>query len=177
MVLQPSDATVEPDPTSYNEAMRSAHKERWLEAWKIVDTPERQKAIRNRWVFTIKRNPDGSILKYKARLVAKGFQQEEGIDYKETFSALCRYESIRTLVAIAATEKLHMKQFDVSTAFLHGKIDEDLYIFPPQGLEVPEGESPKAQEKFVWSETISKVLARETNDLPCHHQLFPIEIC
>ena len=86
MALQPSEANVEPDPTSYNEAMRSVHKDKWLEAinnelssfektgtWEIVDAPDRQKAIRNRWVLTIKRNPDGSILKYKARLVAKGF--------------------------------------------------------------------------------------------------------
>lgn len=71
--------------------------------------------------------------RYKARLVARGFLQRQGVDYIETYAPVVRYKSIRMLLAMAATEKLDMLQFDVKTAFLYGSLQEDIWIQLPEG--------------------------------------------
>ncbi len=85
-------------------------------------------------MFKIKYNSENVPERYKARLVAKGFDQEEGIDYKETFSPVVKVQSIRLLLAISVNEGLFVHHVDISTAFLYGILDEDVYIEPPQGL-------------------------------------------
>jgi hypothetical protein len=107
--------------------------------FELVKLPKGKKAIRNRWVFDIK--SDG---RKRARLVAKGFSQIEGIDYNELFSPVVRYESVRLLLALAALEQWHMQAVDVKTAFLYGKLDEEIYMQQPQGFLV------KGKEKLVW---------------------------
>jgi hypothetical protein len=99
------------------------------EVFELVDLPEGKKAIRNRWVFDIK--PDG---RKRARLVAKGFSQIEGIDYDELFSPVVRYESVRLIFALAALEQWHLQALDVKTAFLYGKLDEEIYMQQPEGF-------------------------------------------
>ena len=71
----------------------------------------------------------------KARLVAQGFSQQEGIDYNETFSPVIRYDSVRVLLAVAASKKFKVHQMDVTTAFLHGDIDAEIYMKQPPGFE------------------------------------------
>jgi hypothetical protein len=83
----------------------------------------------------IKRKQDGTIDKYKVRLVILGNMQVEGVDYKETFAPVMKYQSLRTLMAIANEENMHVHQMDVKTAFLNGDLDEDVYMEQPEGLE------------------------------------------
>lgn len=96
--------------------------------WTLTDLPEGRKAIRNKWVFTIKRGSDGSIQRYKARLVVKGCSQKPGVDYEEVYSPVVRYATIRYLMALAVKFDLDVDQMDVVTAFLQSELgDEELY--------------------------------------------------
>jgi hypothetical protein len=74
--------------------------------------------------------------KYKARFVAKGFSQREGVDYKETFTLVARYTSIRGVMPLAAEMGWSVHQMDVKTTFLNGVIEEEVYIEQPKGFEV-----------------------------------------
>jgi len=97
--------------------------------YELTDLPPGRKAIKNRWVFDIK--SDG---RQKARLVAKGFSQLEGLDYDEIFSPVVRFESVRTILALATLEKWGITALDVKSAFLYGRIDEEIYMEQPHGF-------------------------------------------
>lgn len=104
--------------------------------WELVKRPKNRNVVGCRWVYKLKPNPSGPI--FKAQLVAKGFSQREGIDYGETFSPVVRYDSILTILSIAAAEDLEMMQFDVKTAFLNGDLDEEIFMEAPKGLNMEE---------------------------------------
>ena len=84
----------------------------------------------------MKTNSKGHIERYKARLVVKGFEHKEGIDYGETFTPVVRINSIRLILALAAKNGWCLRQFDVKTAFLYGRVDEDIYMEQPKGYEI-----------------------------------------
>ncbi|KAL5785970.1 hypothetical protein ACOSQ2_008362 [Xanthoceras sorbifolium] len=132
------------EPKSYSEA--AAHP-KWQEAmsselqalqangtWSLVPLPAGKSPIGCKWVFKIKHRSDGSIERYKARLVAKGFTQLEGIDYQDTFSPTAKIISVRCLLALAASNGWSIHQLDVTNAFLHGDLSEEIYMSPPPGL-------------------------------------------
>ena len=103
------------------------------QTWELTDLPNDAKVIPCKWVFKLKMNPDGSVEKYKARLVAKGFNQRKGVDYNQTFSPVARLCTIRSVLSIAASKRMFLKQFDVSTAFLYGELNESVYVQQPEG--------------------------------------------
>lgn len=104
------------------------------DTWDLVSLPPDRKAITTKWIFRVKTNADGSTAKLKARLVAKGFQQQEGIDYTETFAPVVKWNTLRSVVALAGHRGWKIFHLDVKTAFLNGVIDEDIFVSPPPGF-------------------------------------------
>ena len=109
--------------------------------WELVDKPQGREIIKLKWIYKTKVNQNGEIQKHKARLVARGFTQKPGIDFSETFSPVARLETIRTLIALAAQKKWKIFQLDVKSAFLNGKLEEEIYVEQPQGFLVEGGEN------------------------------------
>lgn len=89
--------------------------------------------MRNKWVFKIKQHADGIIDRYKARLVAKGFDQVVGLDFIETFSPVIKLVTIRLALALSVHYNWSIIQLDISNAFLHGYLEEEIYMEQPQG--------------------------------------------
>lgn len=136
------DSVVE--PYSYKQAVKQNH---WVEAmknemealennktWDIVPLPRHKRAIGCKWVYKIKYRPNGEVEKYKARLVAKGYNQQEGIDYRETFSPVVKMATVRLVLKIASLYNWDLNQMDVHNAFLQGNLDEEIYMTIPEGL-------------------------------------------
>lgn len=103
--------------------------------WKIVDKALNIKTVKSKWVYSIKNDPESKIKKFKARLVAAGFNQIKYRDYEESYSPVVNIEAWRTLLSIAAKQKMRVRFFDVKTAYLYGSIDETIYMEPPPGFE------------------------------------------
>ncbi|GJX51134.1 putative ribonuclease H-like domain-containing protein [Tanacetum coccineum] len=107
------------------------------EVWTLVDLPNRKRAIGTKWVFRNKKDERGIVIRNKARLVAQGYTQEEGIDYDEVFAPVARIEAIRLFLAYASFKDFVVYQMDVKSAFLYGKIEEEVYVCQPPGFEDP----------------------------------------
>ncbi|KAI3771618.1 hypothetical protein L6452_02784 [Arctium lappa] len=129
------DAMKEP---SWIEAMQEKLLQFELQnVWDLVDFPQGQRTIGTKWVFRNKKDERGIVIKNKARLVAQGYTQEEGIDYEEVFAPVARIEAIRLFLAYASFMQFRLFQMDVKSAFLYGKIDEEVYVCQPLGFENP----------------------------------------
>ena len=105
------------EPRSFKEAMSGPHADKWYKAaqdeiqshlengtWELTTLPKGRKPIGSRWVFRVKKNPDGTIERFKARLVAKGFAQRPGLEYDETFASTLKWSTLRNILAIAAID-------------------------------------------------------------------------
>ncbi|CAJ2654342.1 unnamed protein product [Trifolium pratense] len=133
------------DPATYEEAVKSKIWRDAMEAeiksieangtWELTKLPKEAKAIGVKWIYKTKLNEKGKIEKHKARLVAKGYSQKHGIDYGEVFAPVARWDTIRTILSLAAFEKWPVYQLDVKSAFLHGDLMEDVYVMQPLGYE------------------------------------------
>lgn len=135
------------NPESVDEALARRDSARWRKSmeeeyrslisndtWDLVDLPRGRHPIKSKWVFNIKRDQHGNVEKYKSRLVAKGCSQRFGVDYKETFSPVVRYSSLRLILACAVEFGLKVHQMDVATAYLNGTLNEDIYMVQPEAF-------------------------------------------
>ncbi|GKV08051.1 hypothetical protein SLEP1_g19738 [Rubroshorea leprosula] len=133
------------EPENYEEAAQSIEWRKAMEeeikalkqnqTWELVPKPNDVKPVSCKWVYKVKTRPDGKIERYKARLVARGFSQQYGIDYDETFSPVAKINTVRVLLALAASKSWKLWQMDVKNAFLHGEIDREIYMEQPCGFE------------------------------------------
>ncbi|CAL1399508.1 unnamed protein product [Linum trigynum] len=135
------------EPSSYAEACKDP---RWNQAckeeiyalyenqtWELVKLPPGKKPIGAKWVFKVKYRYDGTIERFKARLVAKGYTQIYGIDFLDTYSPVAKINSVKILLAVVVSKDWHIHQMDVSNAFLHGDLEEEVYLEIPPGIDVP----------------------------------------
>jgi hypothetical protein len=131
-----------------NTTLNSKFRDKWKQAiksefeslnenktWSICELPKGKKTIKTRWIFKIKLDANNKPERFKARLVAKGYNQEHGIDYDETFAPVIKQQALKLLLAIAVNEESEVHQIDISTAFLNGELEEQVYIDPPDGFD------------------------------------------
>ena len=166
------------EPVNFEEAVKNY---KWLGAmkeeirpieknntWELCILPKGKKTIGVKWVYKVKVNPKGEVVKYKARLVVRGFLQRQGIDYEEVFAPVARLETVRLVVAHASMQGWNLHQLDVKSAFLNGDLEEEVYIDQPQGF-VKKGSEDKVlrlrralyglkQAPRAWNKRIDKAL-------------------
>ncbi|KAK3035428.1 LOW QUALITY PROTEIN: hypothetical protein RJ639_032853, partial [Escallonia herrerae] len=132
------------EPKYFSQAVKHAH---WKDAmakeisaleanntWTLMPLPSEKRAIDSKWVYKVKFHPDGTVERYKAQLVAKGYTQIEGLDFHETFAPVAKLVTVQCLLAIASIKKWELHQLDVNNAFLHGDLEEEVYMKIPQGF-------------------------------------------
>ena len=169
------------EPKSYTEACNNKHFHQWEQAmkdefnsllknntWELVPRPIDKNVVGSRWVFKVKRNENGLVERFKARVVAKGYTQTHGIDYSEVFSPVARFPTIRTLLAFANAYDLEIHHMDVTTAFLNGQLDCEIFMEQPEGFEdasnpdyvcrLKKGLYGLKQSARCWNATLDKYL-------------------
>ena len=145
-----TDTVTHPDAASWIAAALveiEAHLENGT--WELAQLPLGRRAVGSCWVFKVKRRPDGSIDKYKGRIVVQGFSQVQGMHYNEVFASTAHMAAMRTVITMSAAEDLELNSVDVSTAFLNGNIDTEIYMKIPDGLSV-EGDPGPGEDPKHW---------------------------
>ena len=102
--------------------------------WQLVPRPPRANIISGKWVFRHKTRPDGSLERYKARWVVRGFRQRAGVDFTNTFAPIVKPGTIRIVLQLAVSRASPVHQLDVSNAFLHGHLAEQVFCEQPIGF-------------------------------------------
>lgn len=147
--------------------------------WVLTDPPEGRKPINLKWVYKLKKDSTGNIVKYKARLVAKGYVQKKGIDFDEVFVPVTRLETLRLLLALLAKHGWEVHHLDVKSAFLNGELLEEVYVSQPEGY-VKKNEERKVykllkalyglrQAPRAWYTRLNKCL-KELNFIKCPYE-------
>jgi len=145
------------EPKTIEEALAGKDKNNWKKAldeeyeslianktWKLVEAPEDTKISKgSKWVFRLKKDEKGRIIRYKTKLVALGYSQEFGMDYHEIFAPMVKQTTLRTLLTIAGRDKLQVRHYDIKNAFLNADLTEEIYMRQPKEYEV------KGKEHYV----------------------------
>jgi hypothetical protein len=137
------------EPITYKQAVECDESDKWRTAiqdefdaheknntWSIIDRHPHMNVIGCKWVFKKKRDAQGNVSKYKARLVAKGFNQQYGIDFRDTFAPVLKYKSLRMILILSVIQDRQLEQLDVKTAFLNASVKEDIYMCIPEGMNI-----------------------------------------
>lgn len=147
--------------------------------WDIVSRPKDKRIIKTKWIFNIKEDPSTGQRHYKARLVALGCGQRSGVDYQETFAPVVRTETIRLLFSISAQKHKKVKTHDVRTTFLHGTLEEDIFMELLDGLQGYREHVCKLKKSIYglkqagrcWNDFLTGILIkcglRESKEDPC----------
>ena len=165
------------EPSYYYEAK---DREEWVQAmqaeidalerndtWKVTSLPSHRKALGCKWVYKTKFKPNGDIERCKARLVVRGDKQIKGKDYKHTFSPVAKLTTVRVVLTLAVAKNWDVQQLNINNAFLHGYIEEEIYMKPPLGYEnVKPGEVLRLKRSLYglkqasrqWNKELSKFL-------------------
>ncbi|KAJ8903734.1 hypothetical protein NDN08_004834 [Rhodosorus marinus] len=138
------------DPSTYLAAVNGVDGKEWRAAvnkelevlersgtWQFSELPEGRRPLATKWVFATKRDASGTPTKRKARLVAKGFLQRRGVDFM-VYAPVVRSSSLRLLLSFVVQRKMLLRQFDIESAYLHGKLEENLYLQIPEGVTPPD---------------------------------------
>ena len=170
------------EPNTFINAIHCDNANEWINAmysemqslnendtWELVEKPDDRNIVSCKWVYRVKTNAAGEIDKFKARLVAKGYSQEDGIDYKEPFSPVTRFDTIRAMISVAAKDNMTLTHFDVKTAFLYGELEEVTYMNQPEGYDDGAGRVCKLKKSLyglkqapqVWIKTVTDFLLRQ----------------
>lgn len=125
--------------------------------WELVSLPNGKKHVGCKWVYIIKYKADVSIERYKTRLVAKEFTRTYGVDYSETFAPIAKMNTDRVILSLAANYNWNLNQFDVKNAFLHGELEEKIYMDIPLGFHEHTTTNTvcKFKKIFIWVKAIA----------------------
>ncbi|GKE90992.1 putative ribonuclease H-like domain-containing protein, partial [Tanacetum coccineum] len=146
--VEPRSVAQSLDDPSWVDAMQEEMQQfKFQNVWVLVDLPADKYAIGTKWILKNKRDARGIVVRNKARLVAQGHRQEEGIDYDEVFAPVARIEAIRLFLAFATYMRFMVYQMDFKSAFLYGRIDEEVYVTQPKRFVDPQ--HPKKVYKVV----------------------------
>ncbi len=139
-------------PQTYEKTLQSEMRRHWVSAmeaeiasmkenqvWDLVPLPQGKRVVGCKWVFAIKLDAEGNVIKHKARIVAQGFTQRAGVDFYETYAPVARMKSTRLFMAYTIREGMYIVQANVKTAYLNGEMKEDVYMKVPQGVDNPKG--------------------------------------
>lgn len=168
------------EPKTYKQAVSCKYAKEWKAAmqeeldainvnntWVLCDLPPGRKAVGSKWVFKLKMDGSGNIIRRKARLVAQGFSQKYGVDYDEVFAPVVRSSTFRLLLSVAGVQGYQVNQFDIKSAFLNGNLNEEIYMKQPTGFE--KGEKVYRLKKSlyglkqaarVWNQTLHDELMK-----------------
>ena len=131
------------------------------QTWELVPRPKDKSIVGCKWIYKAKEGTNNSKpIRFKARLVAKGFTQKEGVDYNEIFSLVVKYTTIRVILALVAFFDRELEQLDVKIAFLHGDLEEKIFMFQPKGFE--DKRKPDfcvfLKKILIWFKTVPKTM-------------------
>jgi len=146
-----AESDQEAAPETYIDAVRD---ERWVQSmkdevkalqnrgvWRVVRTPQGGgvRLIKSKYVYRVKKDWTGNVVKRKSRLVVQGFSQREGVDYDETYAPVAKVTTFRLMLALSKVLDLKIHQLDVDSAFLYADLDEDVFVKPPPGMTMKQG--------------------------------------
>ncbi|GKA33744.1 retrovirus-related pol polyprotein from transposon TNT 1-94 [Tanacetum coccineum] len=139
-----------------------------IQVWELVSKPDCVMIITLKWIYKVKLDKYGDVLKNKAQLVAKGYRQEDGINFEKSFAPVARIEAIRIFIANAASKNMIIYQMDVKIAFLNGELKEEVYVSQPEGFvdldhpthvyRLKKAVYALKQAPWAWYNTLSRFL-------------------